>query len=146
MTGSVQMLAAAGGGRAQGFTASLVNTSLSTGTRSAGFTLVNDGTSTTSASPAGGTQSCSAWFSPAPTTGAGSLYWAKFTTGSSTNTTITGTVGSVISLSAGAAWSFANSATNQEGVGNATVSIYSDSGGTNLIATGSVSWDVGFTP
>lgn len=146
MTGSVQLLVAVSGGRPVNFTASLVNTSLSTGTRSAGFTLVNDGTSTTSAGPAGGSQSCGPWFVPSPSAGIGSSYWAKFTTGSSTNTNITGTVGSVVALSSGASWSFANSATNQEGVGNATVSIYSDAGGTNLVATGTVGWDVGFTP
>ena len=144
MTGSAQVLIASGGGRAQAFVAGLGNTSLSTGIRSAGFTLVSDGTATTSASPAGGTQTCTPWFIPT-TTGIGSSYWCKFTTGSSTNTTITGTVGSVISIS-GASWTFANSATNQEGVGNATVAIYSDAGGVNLVATGTVNWDVGFTP
>lgn len=129
------------------FSATLRNTSASTGIRSASFTLVNDGTSTTSASPAGGSQSCGPWFSPAPTTSIGSSYWAKLTLGTNSGTNVSGSsVGTVVSLSSAASWTFANSGTSTEGIGSATVGIYADAGGTILVTTGSVTWDVGFAP
>lgn len=131
------------------FTASCINTLAgTTGLRSAGFTLNSDGTSSTSRSPSGGTgtATCGPWYSPNPTTGAGNNFWAKLTISSQSNTTISGTVGSVVSLSGGAGWSFQNSATNVEGIGTGTITLYADAAGTSVVLTASVGWDVGFTP
>jgi hypothetical protein len=137
-----------GGGSPINFTAGLGNTLLTTGVRSASFTLVNDGTSTVSRSPGGGggSISCGPWFSPSPTVGVGSQYWCKLVLGSNAGTVVSGSgVGSVISIG-GAGWTFTSSSTTTEGTGAATVNVYADAAGTILVATGSVSWDVGYTP
>jgi hypothetical protein len=133
-------------GGAQSFSASLANTSASTGIRNASFNLVNDGTATTGASPAGGHQSCGPWFTPT-TASIGNSFWAKMVLGTNSGTTVSGSaVGSVVSLSGATNWTFTNTGTSTEGTGSASVFIYSDAGGTQLVATGSVSWDVGFAP
>jgi len=145
----IQMAILAGkGGGPVNFSASCINTlSGTTGLRSAGFTLNSDGTSSTSRSPTGGTgtSTCGPWYFPNPTAGVGSLYWCKLTISSQSNTTISGAVNTVQSVS-GASWSFQNSATNVEGTGSGTLTIYADSGGTQVITSNSVGWDVGFTP
>lgn len=128
------------------FSLGLSNNSISLGIRSAVFTLVNDGT-ITKTPIGGGTQTTSgAWYSPAPTTNAGTGIWCKLTVNSNTNCNITGSgTGTVVSVG-GSSWTFTSSATNAEGVGSGTLTFYGDSGGTNLLATASVSWDVGYTP
>jgi hypothetical protein len=148
MTGILQVLLAAKAGGPINFSASCVNTlSGTTGLRSAGFTLNSDGTSSTSRSPTGGTgtSTCGPWYFPNPTAGVGALYYCKLTISSQSNTTISGAVNTVQSVS-GASWSFQNSATNVEGTGSGTLTIYSDAGGTQVITSNSVGWDVGFTP
>lgn len=148
MTGTVQVLAGAASGGPIAFVAGLGNTLATAGVRSGTMTLVNDGTSTASRSPAGGSgvTSCGPWYFPNPTTGVGSLFWCKWTTNTTNNSTITGSaVGSVISIG-GSSWTVSNSGTGVEGTGTATISVYADAGGTILVATGAVSWDVGFAP
>lgn len=146
----MQMLMAAASGGAITFSATLNNIlSGTTGLRSAGFSMLNDGTGTTSRSPAGGTGTATTgpWYFPNPTAAIGSNYWVKLTINTQSLTTISGSAtATVISLSSTVGWTFTNSATNTEGTGTGTVSIYADSGGTILVATASVSWDVGFTP
>lgn len=147
MTGVLQVLVAAKSGGPISFSASLVSTlSGTTGVRSAGMTLNSDGTSSTSRTSGGtGTATCGPWYSPNPTTGVGSNYWCKLTISSQTNTTISGAVNTVQSVG-GSSWTFSSSTANVEGSGSGTVTIYGDSGGTQVIQTGSVGWDVGFTP
>lgn len=148
MTGFLNVLLASASGGPISFSASLINTlSGTTGVRSATMTLNSDGTASTSRSPSGGTgtATCGPWYFPNPTTGVGSLYWCKLTINSQSNTTISGSVNTVISIS-GASWTFSSSATNVEGSGSGTITVYADSGGTSPVMTGSVSWDVGFTP
>jgi hypothetical protein len=137
-------------GMAQGgpipFSMGLSNNSAATGVRSAFFSLNSDGTTTQT--PAGGGTNITgpAWYSPAPTTGAATGLYCKLTINSSSGTTITGTAtGSVVSLG-GSSWTFTSVNNVTEGTGNGTLYIYGDSGGTNPLATGSVSWDVGYTP
>lgn len=147
MSGVQMALLGAKSGGPISFSASLVSTlSGTTGIRSAGFTLNSDGTSSTSRTSGGtGTATCGPWYFPNPTAGVGSLYWCKLTISSQSNTTISGAVNTVQSVG-GSSWTFSSSATNVEGTGSGTVTIYADSGGTIVVATGSVGWDVGFTP
>lgn len=148
MTGPLNVLVAIASGGPIAFSASLVNTlSGTTGVRSAGFTLNNDGTSSTSRSPSGGTgvATCGPWYFPNPTAGVGANYWCKLTISSQANTTISGAVNTVQSVG-GSSWTFSSSATNVEGTGSGTLTIYADAGGTSVVATGGVGWDVGFTP
>lgn len=127
------------------FSLGLSNNSISLGIRSASFTLVNDGTSTKTPTGGGSQVAGPNWFSPAPTTGAGTGIWCKLTINSTSQTTISGTTGGVISVG-GSSWTFTSGASNQEGTGSATLTFYGDAGGTNLLATASVTWDVGYTP
>jgi len=133
-------------GRPIPFTLGLTNDSISLGIRSASFTLVSDGTTTQTPTGGGSQVAGPAWYSPAPTAGAATGVWCKLTINSNTQTTITGTAtGSVVTVG-GSSWTFTNDATNHEGFGSATLTFYADSGGTQLLATASVSWDVGYTP
>lgn len=130
------------------FSAGLGNTLISTGVRSASFTLINDGTSTVGKSGTGGSGSlfCGPWFSPAPTAGVGSQYWCKLVLGSNSGTVVSGSAVNTVMTVGGSGWTFTSSGATTEGTGAATVNIYADAGGTILVATGSVSWDVGYTP
>jgi hypothetical protein len=116
----------------------MTNTSVSTGIRSASFTLVNDGTFTSSSSGTGN------WLSPT-SAGVGSNWWAKATVNTTTNTSLTGTTGGWTQLTSGEAWSAQNTATNNEGTGNFTIA-FSPDGGTTTVGSMNVSWDVGYTP
>lgn len=132
----------------QAFSAALTSTSTATGIRGANLFLNSNGTSSVSRSGTGGTGalSCGPWLAPT-TTGIGSSFWAKFVPGTNTGTTITGTINSPVSLAAGTSWGIQNSSTTVEGQGSAgVIYIYSDSGGTNLVGSGTVTWDVGYTP
>lgn len=135
----MQVLAAAGQrGTLTGSIGTLTNTSVATGIRSGTLALVNDGTFTQTGHPADN------WFNPT-VAGIGSSWSAKWVTNSSTNTTVSGTTGSFVSLSAGTTWGVSNTGTNNEGTGNATIS-FSPDGGTTTVGTMAVSWDVGFAP
>lgn len=139
MTGAMQVLAAAGArGTLTGSAGGVVNTSVATGIRTGTFALVNDGTFTGTGSGGGN------WFTPT-VAGIGSSWSARWVTNTSTTTTVTGTVGSFVSLSSGTSWGMSNTATNNEGTGTATIS-FSPDGGTTIAGTMAVSWDVGFTP
>jgi hypothetical protein len=128
------------------FSVGLSNNSISLGVRSAVFNLVSDGTITKTPT-GGGTQTTSgAWYSPAPTTGASTGYWCKLVINTSASTTVSGTATNTVTSLGGSGWTFTSSASNAEGTGTATLYIYGDSGGTNLLVTASVSWDVGYTP
>jgi hypothetical protein len=116
------------------------NTGLTTGFRSASFTLVNDGT-ITKVSGSGSTS----WFIPT-STGVGTSVWVRMTVNSTANTTLTGSTGSWLNLSGGNTWSFQNSATNLEGTGTYTLDFATDSGGLNRVGSGTGGWDVGYTP
>jgi len=128
------------------FSMGLSNTSITTGIRSAFFQLNSDGTTTKTPTGGGTNVAGPNWYSPAPTTGASTGLYCKLTIDTTSGTTITGSAtGSVISLG-GSSWTFTNTSSTTEGSGTGTLRMYSDSGGTNLLATASVSWDVGYTP
>lgn len=117
----------------QNFSGSISNTSITSGIRS--VTLVIGATGTASGS--------TNWFTPT-TTGAGNAYWVKFT--SSGAGTWSGDVrGTVYALTANQSITVANTGAIVENLGTITVSIYSNAAGTNLVATGTVNYDVGYT-
>lgn len=122
-----------------GFASSSTNTSTSTGIRVTTLAFNSDGTVTfTGASPPN-------WFIPT-TTGIGSLWYVRVTNNTSANTTRGGLAsGSWGVLTAGQSITFQNTATNNEGTGNATVS-FSPDNGTTVYTAGLISWDVGFAP
>jgi hypothetical protein len=128
------------------FSIGLSNNSIGLGVRSAGFTLVSDGTITKTPTGGGSQVTSDAWYSPAPTTGAATGVWCKFVINTSSQTTLSGSsTNTVISVS-GAGLTFTSDATNHEGTGTFTITFYGDSGGTNRLATATGSWDVGYTP
>jgi hypothetical protein len=104
------------------------------------LTLGSSGTITYAGSGSGGGAN---WFTPT-TASIGSSYWAKLTvnTGTAPNS---GTVGSVVSLSAGQAWTWSRS-TNGTTNATCTLQIFSDAGGTSLVATDNFSVVVERTP
>lgn len=145
----MQMLVAAGAGGPIAFVAGAGNLLTTTGLRSASVGLASDGTGTASRSPAGGTgtATCGPWYFPNPTAGIGSSFWVKLTINTQTFTTISGNAtGTVLSLGTAVSWTFTNSATSTEGTGTGTFAIYTDAAGTNQVATGTLTWDVGFAP
>ena len=116
------------------------NTSASSGLRSTGFILNTDGT--ISFTGAGGSGSTT-WASPTGT-GAGTGIWVKATITSAVNTSVTGsTTGVWTQLTSSFSLSFQNSSATVEGVGGYTLSFAADSGGVNIIGSGSGNWDVG---
>lgn len=145
MSGVQMALAGSSSGGIQAFSVGLSNNSVATGIRSASFTLVSDGTSTRTPNGGGSAVAGPNWYAPT-TASIGSSYWVKLVINSSATTTISGSATNTVMSVSGAGWTFTNTATNNEGTGSGTLSFYTDSGGTNLVATGSVSWDVGYTP
>lgn len=91
-------------------------------------TLASDGTATGTGSPA--------WFTPTRS-GVGSSYWARITrTGGTSGAVVFSPASGVwYSLSAGQTWSAVGGA----GGCNGTIEIASDSGGANIVATGTIS-------
>jgi len=136
----IQMVVMGGGGVLpnQGFIANLINTSTVSGIRTSALTLNADG----SANVTGTGASTTAWLTPY-TTGIGANYWVKVTVTASTSSSTTGTTG-WLSLASGTTWSASNSGNTLEGTGTATVQFAADSGGATIVATGSLSWDVGY--
>ncbi len=129
------------------FSGSGGNTSATSGTRSVTFTMNSDGTTGVTRSGTGGSGALTStsWYLPA-TGSIGSHYWAKLTISSGFGTTYSGSAQStVLALSSALAWTFTNSSSVAEGTGTATINVYADSGGTQLVATGSFNWDVGDT-
>lgn len=152
MTFAVRTFMGAASGGPINFSLGVSNTSAGVGVRSGAANMISDGTSTSTQHGVSG-QADSPWYSPAPTTGAATPLYAKVSNLVRASTTITGggftsnaLTNSVFSLSGGTGWGFTSSASNQEGTGSFTVTIYADAGGTQVLATGSVSWDVGYTP
>lgn len=120
------------------------NNSGSTGIRGGSLNLLNDGTATETFH--GSSTAASPWYSPLPAPGIGSFYWCKLTINSSSGTTVSGSTGSILSLASGAGWSFTSTGAITEGTGTATLNIYGDAGGSSLLSSFGVSWDVGYTP
>lgn len=139
MSGIFNVLAAAGGsGNLTGNSGTVTNTGLSPGIRSGTLALVNDGTFTQTGHPTGN------WWNPT-TAGIGSLWSAKVTVNTSTNTNFTGTTGGWVSLSSGASWGMSNTVTSAEGTGTFTIA-FSPDGGASTAGSMTVGWDVGYTP
>lgn len=135
---------AAFGGATQtfgGFTARVSDLKFSPTAASASITLNSDGTVsvTGNASSAGS----GVWYGGAPAGGIGSSYWVKFVLSSGDAWTSGAAAGAVVSLSAGQTitWSIPPSTPRVLGA-SVAVSIYSDSGGVNLVGTGSIIADV----
>lgn len=123
------------------FSLGVTNVAPSTGIRSGSFTLNSDGT--TSKTPSGVAPS---WYSPAPTTGAATGYYCALVINSSAGTTVGGPGSGVVVAVSGASWSFTNTSANVEGSGTATLYVYADVAGTQVLTTNFVSWDVGYQP
>lgn len=139
VTGAAQMLLSQGSPiRLTGNSALATNTSLATGIRSGTIALAADGTFTQTGHAA------DAWATPT-TAGIGAVWWVKLVA-SGSNTSFTGdSLSTWLQLTSGRSWSFANTATNNEGTGTGTFS-FSPDGGTTTAGTAPMSWDVGFTP
>lgn len=127
------------------FSGGVSNNSAATGVRSGSFQINSDGTTQSTvhgvSSVAG-----SPWYAPLPAPGIGASYWCKMTINSTTGTTASGSFGTVLALSSNINWGFTSTGPLTEGFGNATLNIYGDAGGTSLLASANVSWDVGYTP
>lgn len=128
-----------------GFSGGVSNNSAATGVRSGSFQINSDGTTQSTRLGVSNVVG-SPWYAPLPAPGIGASYWCKMTINSSTGTTSSGSFGTVLSLSGNINWGFTSSGPLTEGVGNATLNIYGDAGGTSLLASANVSWDVGYTP
>lgn len=130
--------AVAGGGVNTSFAARIRNTSASTpGTRSASVTFYSDGTASTIPSTAPPN-----WFFPT-TVGIGAG-WSVRVTGTGTGTNVSGMVSGVwYPLTSPRVVAYSNSNPNDEGYGAASVD-FSPDGGTTVINSGSIDWDVGY--
>lgn len=130
-------------GRANPVNGSVRNTSLTPGIRTGQFNFNSNGTSNVSGAGAAG--SVSNWFSIVQA-GIGSSYWVRFTQTSNVFTTVSGlTSGTWTAIGAGVSLTLQNSGIGTEGIGDGTIELSPD-GGTTIVSTGSVSWDVGYTP
>jgi len=114
----------------------LNNTGPTVGTYSATLTIVGDGSLKIN-----GTTIAAQWFDPI-TAGIGASYWVKLTsfTGLANHT---GLASPASITSVGTTFNVTNHTTSSEDAGTYTLTIYSDAGGTNAVATLSGSYDVG---
>jgi hypothetical protein len=128
-----------GGGRTVIFDIAAVNDLRVSPTTATGRVFfVSDGTITYTGNGAGGSAS---WTIPAPARGIGANYWIKLVVNTGAAPTIGDVAGSVLSLSVNRSWGWTASA-GQSRIANCTISIYSDAGGTNLLASDTFTVDV----
>lgn len=123
------------------FSAALSNTAFTTGIRSASVTLASNGN--VSYSNGSGPSN---WVNVAPTTGIGNSYWMRVNVSNVTNTAYTNiSPGTWYQLSLDRTFAVQNTGTALEGTGDFTISIATDSGGSNIVATlGTGGWSVGY--
>jgi hypothetical protein len=121
-------LAADSGSVALNITA--IGDSKPSGTATGSLTLSTDGSQSTA-----GTDSVagSSWWSAAPLAGVGNSYWAKMTVNSGSALSGAAT-GSVLALSSSRTWSLSRTGIGSN-TSNVTLEIFSDAGGTQLVAS-----------
>ena len=107
---------------------------LSTGTTSSttSFTFNSNGTASASGSD---TTTFSNWWTAAPVTGIGNSYWIRATVTAGTGGSFTGTVGTWLQLNTARVWQLVNSTSNSLRTRTLTISIATDSAGSNIVAT-----------
>lgn len=128
MSGIFAGLAADSGSVALNITA--IGDSKPSGTATGSLTLSTDGSQSTA-----GTDSVAgaSWWTAAPQTGIGSSFWAKMTVNSGSALSGAAT-GSVLALSSSRTWSLSRTGTGTN-TSNVTLEIFSDAGGTQLVAS-----------
>lgn len=100
----------------------------------------SDGSVTKSVSAPDGSSMLTKWFDPV-TAAIGSSYWIKFVVSSGSGWTSGPTANTVVSLSAGQSVSWTASSGSLK-IASIAVTIYSDSGGTNQVASGNLLVDI----
>ena len=139
---TVQLCILAGGGlSSKSFSTDVINTSFSTGIRSASITIVTNGTTS-----GGFVTNPENWYAPT-TAGIGSSFWCKMTTSNLNLVNVGGSLaaGTWMQLSSNQNATFANDGIGAEGTGNFAIQFSTDSAGS--VITGTISgWiDVGYT-
>lgn len=124
------------------FTATLYNVFGTTGARTVSLTLAGDGTVTFSGNSS--SSASSNWFLPT-TTGVGSSWWVQFVDNGTTLTSHSYTSGAWTKINSSLNVQWHNSSPSTEGSGSANV-YFSPDGGLTVYSSGSVSWDVGYSP
>jgi hypothetical protein len=129
------------------FSAQPTNISTATGTRSATATFNTDGSIALTNSSAGGSTSGGNWYAP-NVSSIGSSYWIKVVVnGSPGSTSLTGTFGSWLHLSAAQAFTFQNTSATVEGTGSANVYFSTAGSDASIVetVTNGIVWDAGHT-
>lgn len=139
----------ASGGIVVSWSGSTTNVSVATGGRTCGFSVVTNGTTLHSQGSSAITTAGPNWYSPT-TTSIGSSYWVKatFTTTtapSGSGNTTTGTFGSWGQITANQTWTWSTATGQTEWAGTMTLQFSLTNGGA-VVGTGSVGFDVGYTP
>lgn len=136
------MMVAGSDGRPMTVSGGVFNTNLAAGIRTGQFRFNSDGTSTIAGVGASG--SIANWYSQT-LAGVGSSYWIRYTLISSLTTTTSGmTSGTWYKLDTTPLLTINNSGVGTEATGSGTIDISGD--GSTVLTTGTVTWDVGYTP